>query len=238
MMERRLKPFFPKPVDFIVIRAANTILDDDFETNLGFKYNSAQHKFFASPDSHRLVMIVHEKEKPTNNLTGPSVIARAFGIYQSGELELWHVSVNKDHRYNDSKRGEHWGHYGLSREIKGSKVRWKEEGGKTLTAKNHVKYVHGTPNPYAISAIYMFAKRLGASSVVQNPRMPCAQLFHSHYDHVTHPATQLIYDTLNFAKSETGSYVWYNNGMKSLEESFLEFMRHITTGSDAVPSLK
>ena len=45
---------------------------------------------------------------------------------------------------------------GIVKDTSRSKIRWRSDGsdGKKLTPRNHTRFVHGTPNPYAVYAIY------------------------------------------------------------------------------------
>ena len=170
----------------------------------------------------------------TNNPTNQHVVATAFGTVSGGILELTHIGVNKDHPYNNNGRGKHWGVHGIVKDTSGSKIRWRFDGsGSTkLTPKNHTRFVHGTPNPYAVYAIYKFAtsnKFTNIHTVKQNPAMPCAKLFHSDYDHATHPAIQLIYQALDF-KKPLDHYQWDSSICHPFHTSYTILLDRMNAG--------
>ena len=102
-------------------------------------------------------------------------------------------------------------------------MRWYTEDDDTrLTSNNFAKHIHGRANPYAVKALYDFCTH-GVEKTptrgVQQANLPCAQMFHDHYDHAAHPGAALIYSSLNF-KYEDGKYQWHPEPSASLEDSF------------------
>ena len=210
------------------------VLPDGFEDRFGFKPKSKQYNFLHNPAPESIVVLLLDSATPTYDVSSKHVIACAFGTYKDYTIELWHVGVFKDHPYNDSAKGQRWGVYGISKDSSGSKVRWKHDGGKTLTAKNHEKYVFGSANPNAVATVYKMATHFPDTRIVtQHSEMPCAQLFHPNYDHSTHPAIQLLYKSLGFVKSPLGNYVWYEENMLPLSYSFQNFLQRMSDGLDA-----
>lgn len=237
-MERRLEPFLPETICIDVLTLNQLVLLDEFEKALGIKKTkSKQWNFITNPQPDRYIILVHNSDTKVDTIPHPNLIACAFGTYSHGNLELWHINVVKDHPVNDSQRGSRWGVYGIEKVIKNGKVRWSDVvTGTNLTMRNHEKYVFGSANPYAVGTVYMFASHFEPSlnSITQNPDMPCAQLFHSNYDHTTHPAIQLIYKSLGFVKSPMNNYVWYKSSMPPLIHSFRLFLQRMKSGLDGV----
>lgn len=205
---------------------------DNFE-QLGFSRKSAQGNFLAGDDPEKFAVIVHEPHVEEHRIDGPHVVACAFGTRSVQGGVVWYVGVNKNHSLNNSERGRRWGHYGLSKDSTGAKTRWKETDGKKITAKNHVKHVKGSANPYAVFALWCFCKFALSRDIWQHSTLPCAQLFHKDYDHTTHPATQLIYTSLGFAKTQLGHFARYDALSRPLNECFRQFLERMRAGLDA-----
>ena len=234
-MERKLKPFIPKFVRYNVFPLNEIELEEGYEYSFGFKPSSKQANFLNGGNTDGFFVIVNDGTS-TNNPTSSNAVARAFGTYKNGKVELWHISVSKDHAYNDSSKGQNWGHYGLTPKLTGKKRRWLESEGKQLTIKNHENFIKGSANPYAVYAIYAIAKHFSPTEITQNQDMPCAQLFHKDYDHTIHPAIQLIYSSLNFKKSAMGNYIWPHTDKEkkdlTITDSFKIFLKNMVLGKD------
>ena len=94
--------------------------------------------------------------------------------------------------------------------------------------------MQGTPNPYACRAVAELVAACGATSVYQNPILPCAKLFDSQYTHSTHPGTSLIYRALGFRLVSEG-YVWLGSDPKTLLQRWQTLVRtKLATGRPCV----
>ena len=231
-MERRLEPFSPKLLAVSPFTGDAIAPVEDFEC-LGFKERSAQGNFLRAASSNTVVVLVHEVHTSPQRMDDVEVVASAFGsTNHQGDAVIWYVGVNKRHTFNDSKQGTRWGHYGLTKDTSGAKTRWKS-GNSKLTMRNHGRLVKGSANPYAVLALWSFLKYTKAQNASQHPELPCAQLFHPKYDHTTHPATQLIYNSLGFIKSPMGNYVRYNSTSSPLNDWMREYLERLQLGLDA-----
>jgi hypothetical protein len=208
-------------------------LEGDFHEALGIKVHSKLWNFLKTPAAGRYACLLHDA--PTTSPTSEHTVAVAFASLHGSTLVLWHVGVRKAHPLNDSRGGRRWGVYGLTKDGN----RWRSADGTRLTSRNkHLeRYVFGSPNPYAMLVVCALAERFSPlAAIEQHPDMPCAQLFHPHYDHSTHPAIQLLYRALGFVRSPVGHYVWYASEQRALAESaFLCFSR-MKRGLDGVPA--
>lgn len=233
-MRNNLTPFVPNDVTYTILPLTKVKLEPGYETQLGFKKNSNQDRFLRTPMANSFVVIVMPRGVYTNSLTSRHVVATAFGTVNHGILELTHIGVNKQHPFNISDAGKRWGAHGIVKDASGTKVRWRSDdpNATKLTAKNHTRFVHGTPNPYVVFAIYKFAtstKFHAIHTVKQNPGMPCAKLFHKDYDHSTHPAIQLIYESLDF-KKPLDHYQWNSSNCHSLVTSYTTLLERMRVG--------
>lgn len=237
-MKNNLRPFIPYETSYTILPLTRVHLEPGFEDKLGFKVNSNQYKFLKNPAANKYVILVFASGVYTNSPTSPHVVSLAFGTVSVGTLELTHVSVNKDHAYNRSDGGKNWGAHGIVKDASGRQVRWRSDDSSAtkLTMKNHTKYVRGTPNPYAAFAIYKFAtsSKFGTiTTVKQNPAMPCAKLFHKDYDHTTHPAIQLLYESLGFVKP-IDHYQWDSTTRAPLSNAYKRLLEHMHAGLSVV----
>jgi hypothetical protein len=234
LLSRNLVPFRPLSIYYNVLNVADIEVTEDVFYRLGIKEKSKQANFLKSNNSNYYVVLISSTPKPTQ-LYDESIVAYALGSFMSGELMLWQVGIVKSHPWNDSERGKNWGVYGISKVREGNNVRWKSHDGKKLTMKNHAKYIKGTPNPYAVSAVFLFAKYFpNIRSITQNPESPCAAVFHKDYDHTTHPAIVTIYKALGFERSMVGNYVWYSDVMPTLDHSLKQMLVRMHKGIDVV----
>ena len=69
--------------------------------------------------------------------------------------------------------------------------------------------------------------------VTQNPAMPCAKLFHRDYDHATHPAIQLLYESLGFVKP-IDHYQWDSTTRAPLSHAYKRLLEHMHAGVSVV----
>lgn len=233
-MKNNLRPFVPHETSFTILPLTRVHLEPGFEEKLGFKVNSNQYKFLKNPAANKYIIIVFPTGVYTNSPTSPHVVSLAFGTVSVGTLELTHVSVNKDHPYNRSDGGKNWGAHGIVKDVSGRQDRWRSDDSSAtkLTMKNHTRYVHGTPNPYAAFAIYKFAtsSKFGTiTTVKQNPAMPCAKLFHKDYHHTTHPAIQLLYESLGFVKP-IEHYQWDSTSRAPLSSAYNRLLEQMRAG--------
>lgn len=233
-MKDHLRSFVPYDTSYTILPLTHVHLESGFEEKLGFKVNSNQYKFLKTPAKNKYMIIVFPTGVYTISPTSSHVVSIAFGTVSGDTLELTHVSVNKYHPYNQSDRGQNWGTHGIVKDVSGRLVRWRSDDSSLtkLTMKNHTRYVHGTPNPYAVFAIYKFAtsSKFGTINVVkQNPDMPCAKLFHSGYDHTTHPAIQLLYESLGFVKP-IEHYQWDSTSRAPLSNAYGRLLEHMQAG--------
>ena len=233
-MERRLRPFIPDlNLSFKLLALDELDLEEDFHIHLGFKEQSKQWNFLKSPHPSRFALLLMREGDDTSSPTSDETLAFVFGECQGRRMDLWHVNVNRNHPLNDSQRGERWGVYGIERDMQGSFHRWKKMDGKRVTASNHERVIRGTPNPYAVIAIFQaVASFPNVTEVQQNPEMPCAQMFHKDYHHTSHPAISLIYKSLGF-RYQVGRYVWYSffGSMQERRDKLIYFM---SRGEDGV----
>lgn len=239
-MENRLAPFVPMgPLGFVAWRAQDVGVDvQDMCAEYGFKANSKQHNFLtrsATPD--RVVVLLHTAAQGLpRHMADPAVVARAFGTVRakSHELELWHISVRREHPLNDSHGGARWGVFGIACDSTARRVTWATPLGVKLTPHNASEHVHGTPNPYAVECLVRFVELFQCESVAQNPELPCAQLFDKQYCHRTHPATLLLYRALGFVKPPAlDHYVW-NGVPHDLAEVRRHILAHMAVGTPVV----
>ena len=231
-MQRHLAPFAPETLVVTALGDAGSI--ESYES-MGFKARSMQDNFLRGGDPNKVVVVVHVASAGlVDRIDHPAVVASCFGRRTSsgGGAEVWHVGVNKRHALNNSDSGRRWGHYGLRKDTSGAKTRWTSEGRK-LTMKNHVKFVMGSANPYAVQALWGFCTVSEAKDVWQNPELPCAQLFHPNYDHSTHPAVQLVYTSLDFVKTPLGNFARYGDASKPLAACLQQFFSRMRVGADA-----
>lgn len=241
-MENRLEPFVPaRDLGFIAWRAEDVGVDvGDLHAEYGFGAGSKQHNFLTRADSaDHVVVLLHDGHMP-RHMADPSVVARAFGVLRTGprgsnHLELWHVSVRKEHPLNDSRGGTRWGVFGIARTTAGSRVRWRSLDGRGVTRRNAARHIRGTPNPYAAECLVRFAKLFECTTVTQNPEMPCAQLFDSQYCHRTHPATHVLFRALGFVQpSALDHYVWDAEVHPSLTDAWTTALEHMAQGRAVV----
>lgn len=234
MLRNRLRPFHPEDVDARVLPLSAVQLDESAAEQLGFDVGSRQWMFLERPGADKFVSLVCERGTAPTSFTDARVVACAFGTQGTrGDVELWHVSVRRQHPYNDTQGGTRWGVHGIARVDGEAKVRWKTRDGTRLAFRNHEHRVRGTPNPYAVAAIYALHGP-NVTSMVQNSSLPCAQLFHGHYDHATHPATQVLYRSLGFQRSSMGNYVWYRDQMPPMEDMHALLVERMQDGKTAV----
>lgn len=232
-MERLLEPYTPPPV-LATPMPLRQVTVRDYASFSPFREGSAQDNYLRSGDAKGLAIVVHAAdEEATGALDGDDVVACAFGSTSSKEASVYSVFVNKRHPLNDARGGKRWGHYGLSKaQLKDGKTRWYA-GTVKLTASNHERHVRGTANPFAVFALQAFVSYAASPSVVQNPYLPCAHLFHTHYDNRVDPSVQLVYSSLGFRKSHAGNYVWYADMHQPVERMFQLFLQKMNHGLDA-----
>lgn len=218
-----LSPFVPELYLRVWVTGAEnvTYVDEGTEEVFGFKPRSKQSRFFTDPKkgSARVVCLLYEAGPRPVSMTDERVVARFFGtLDRDSSLELWHLSVNPSHPLNDSARGKRWGVHSITRDDTGSKTRWRGMDGTKLTNRNSEGHVRGSPNPYAVECLVRGVEVIHCPSVRQHDQMPCANLFHSDYNHSTHPSTLVIFKTLDFRKPPSlAHYMW----MRSLNTSLL-----------------
>lgn len=248
-MENRLAPFTPHDsLDFVALQVRDANVDvEDLYAEYGFKFGSKQHNFLTQhyEDEERVVVLLHSAlpgSPQPQHLANPSVVVRAFGTIRrnarsgGNELELWHISVRKQHPLNDSARGTRWGVFGIDCAAILPRVTWRAAGGGAkLTRRNAAKHIKGTPNPYAMECLVRFAELYRCTIVAQNPEMPCAQLFDAQYCQRTHPATLLLYRALGFAKPPAlDHYVWSSESMKPFRDKWEEAKERMASGLPVV----
>ena len=240
-MDNRLRPFVPHgPLHIVAWRATDVSLDvEDMYAEYGFRVGSKQHNFLTQSRTGVVVLLhnVPQGSPVPRHLAHPSVVARAFGVVRThrgvNELELWHISVRKQHPLNDSRGGTRWGVHGIRRVDNGGLVRWTTATGSKLTKRNALGLVKGTPNPYAMECLVRFAQLFDCKVVAQNPEMPCAQLFDSQYCHRTHPATLLLYRALGFKRPpHLDHFVW--NGSIPLQDAMARALERMARGESVV----
>ena len=147
---------------------------------------------------------------PRRGRRRPDVVARAFGVYQkrNGDLELWYIGARRSHPLSNSEGGTRWGVFGIERAPDShGKARWNISGGSSITRTKNRDRIQGSPNPYVFACLVRMSQ--GCTHVSQNPEMPCAQLFHSDYSHLTHPSTHVLFTAAGFIKSKfLDHYTW------------------------------
>lgn len=221
----RLLPFLPEwRLRFVVRPAAEVVFaeDESTEAEFGFEPRSKQARFFDAPTRRHVVGLLYEGDgDPPRRMTDVRVVARVFGtLDRDGSLEVWHLSVRRTHRLNNSDHGRNWGVHNVASETRGSRTRWRTADSASLTPTNAEAHVRGTPNPYAVECLVRVVDELACPSVRQHDAMPCARLFDKGYDHRTHPATLLIYRALHFVRgSGVLHYAWVRGSMPSLATS-------------------
>lgn len=181
--------------------------DDHFYAEYGFLRGSMQYNFLMSGSPSSLVFLRYTSDgaRPApRHMADDRVVARLFGSFDTKHksFTIWHVSVRKQHAYNNSLRGQRWGFGNLVSNNK-KQLRWKDAStGKGVTRRTADRYVKGTPNPYAAEAIVATCTLLGCVYMEQHPMMPCAQLFSPIYSHASHPSIYLLYKALDFDGTE------------------------------------
>ena len=154
MLQRRIRPFVPEfDLRTKLLRIGELDLEQGFHNHLGFKERSKQWNFLTSFHPSRFVLLLMRRGDDTFSPTSEKTIAVAFGEYNGRSVDLWHVSVNRTHPLNDSRNGERWGVYGIKRVVEKSRIRWINSDGRKITAANHVQFIKGTPNPYAVLVV-------------------------------------------------------------------------------------
>jgi hypothetical protein len=240
MLQKNLKAYRPNlNLSLSRIEADESVLGtDDLEGEYGFKEGSMQHGFFLKTPqgrAKRIVVVLHSGNTTPTSMNSGNVIARLFGIQRGRELEIWHLSVNKSNERNDSDGGKKWGLYGIQLDRSSAKSRWYDSQGKMLGRGNSESVVRGSPNPYAVQCLYLTIKALDSNMARQHDAMPCAQLFHSQYDHKTHPATLLIYRTLGFERvGGLDAYSWNKDIMVDIDSSWDRYLFRMSMG---IPSI-
>lgn len=210
---------------------------EDPRLTFGFLPKSKQDNFLRNPlrstRTRKVAVVISTSAQSPSRLDHPQVVACCFGeLLVPHTLELWHVGAST-HALNDSARGTRWGTFPLTKHHKGAKVRWTSRG-TPVTRATFERLVHGTPNPYACRAVAEIVAACGATSVYQNPDLPCAKLFDSQYTHATHPGTALIYRALGFQFVAEG-YVWLGSNPNTLLQRWLSHVRtKLATGRPCV----
>lgn len=243
ILQRRLRPFRPTvDLPLLAIEPTEAALGGyyDLKSEYGFGVNSMQHNFFkkapASSRSKKVLVLLHTSSaQPPATMNDDTVVARLFGILRATDLEVWHLSVNKNHPLNDTHQGVRWGIYGIRLDTAPTKARWYNADEQQLTKQNSEQHVRGSPNPHATDCLYRTIRELKCKSARQHESMPCAQLFDPQYDHTSHPATQLIYRTLGFERlSGLDAYSWNISTMVHMDVSWNRFLFRMSKGIPAI----
>lgn len=235
-----LSPYEPELYLRVWVTKAENVcfLDEDTEDEFGFKPRSKQSRFFTDPKagSARIVCLLYEAGPRPTSMTDERVVARFFGtLDKDSSLELWHLSVNQSNPLNNSQKGKCWGVHSIIRDETGVKTRWRGLDETKLTNRNSEAHVRGCPNPYAVECLVRGVEMLSCPSVRQHDQMPCANLFHSDYDHVTHPSTLLIFKTLDFRKAPSLThYMWIRSLNTSLLHSHSKMVQCMQHGISCV----
>ena len=246
MLSRRLQPFRMERTQLHWIPFGSGALGREGEgvyDEYGFEEGSKQGNFFRSRIRAPVVAVLTSSSSPPpSHLSDDSVVARLFGEKVGSDLVLWHVSVRRQHVYNDSDAGRKWGVYGIEF-VPGTKVRWRDAHGKTVDKKTAESAVRGSPNPYATRLVVEVCLSLQPSLVRQHEAMPCAQLFDKQYTHRTHPATHVLFRSLGFRKPKgLDAYVWNASNSPPFQLSWrkVEYCMSLgmpcVSGGDVCPS--
>jgi hypothetical protein len=212
----------------------------------GFERKSAQYNFLVDgPFENKFMLIV--RSHPGETVGGKvypfdteSIVAWVMGrIVRRNHVscELWFVGVQRFHPFITNKVSNNgvslWGHSGLEQVVDKGKVRWQLSDGTNILPTNFVQHVQGRANPYAVMAMYQFCKHAIAMGVerFEQTDLPCAKLFHTDYDHKTHPSIHLIYKALGFQYSHERFYLWKQSVdfESELEASFYAFVSTLTS---------
>lgn len=201
----------------------------------GFEENSMQYNFFSdSPTSdRRFVYVMYSKSRPPpRTMRSNGVVARVFGdVSPKGDVVIWHVSVNKRHPWNNNKRGERWGVFGIYLDESTKKARWVDERGRMVTRTNADTWVRGTPNPYAVLLLKCALVSLEARAARQHDTMPCAHLFDKQYSHKSHPAILLIFRALGFLRTKNAdAYILPEDAVCSLKSATARMLLKMAKG--------
>lgn len=212
----------------------------------------AQFNFLTSrEDIHKKYMvIVTDTESPPSldNLMypfSPHVYAWAFGTMESTShrnmAEVWYLGVNKFNTRTVNKSSNSkkmWGPINLKKmkDSKG-KTRWVQ-GGVRLTEKNYIeKNIQGRANPFVTLALYTFCKLAISKKIdiISQPNLPCAHLFHEHYNQETCPGIHLIYTALGFSAG-VDSYKLMKPTIEELNKNYQKHLNTLTTHSQFASS--
>ena len=231
-----LKPFVPeRDLRSVQWNADDVDVDvEDMYGEYGFLPSSMQHNFFKSgTDEGRVVLMMYTENDAAapRHLADDRVVARLFGTFdkRKKKLTIWHVSVRRQHPYNNSMQGQRWGFGNLSVNPKVKQFRWIDTAtGKGITRKTASRFIQGTPNPYAAEVIVLAGTSLQCEYMEQHPLMPCAQLFSSMYGHKSHPSIFLLYHSLGFVGNE--HLTWDKRISPPLNDSYNNILTALTYG--------
>ena len=212
-MQNKLQPYSVEQCGYTLWKTADVLVDgiDDWVVEFGFSETSKQANFLFRGEG--VVALLHTRsadQPPPCHINDPDVVARAFGVYQkrNGDLELWYIGARRSHPLSNSEGGTRWGVFGIERAPDShGKARWNISGGSSITRTKNRDRIQGSPNPYVFACLVRMSQ--GCTHVSQNPEMPCAQLFHSDYSHLTHPSTHVLFTAAGFIKSKfLDHYTW------------------------------